>query len=322
MSNLQATPRVAVIGAGNWGRNLVNNFKRAGALAAVAEPFPPNRAWLADKHPEVPLVDDLQAALKLDVDAVAIATPVVTHFEYAMAALTAGKDVFVEKPMTFALAEAEELAATADKLGRTLMAGHLLLFQPAVQFIKRFLDEGGLGRVHSLHQERLNLGRARSAENALWSLGVHDIAVLLYLVGEQPEHLSVTGQRVLQPEIEDDVYLHLSFPSGTQAHLHNSWLWPEKRRRLTVVGSAGMLVYDEADQTVTLHRKGIDQSLANRDEGSELLFQGSGEPLLLEVEHFLSAVRTRSRPIADGQNGIAVVRILEQATRLLKGAST
>lgn len=168
MSTFQTLPEFAVIGAGNWGRNLVNNFKRSGALAAVVEPFPPNRAGVQQTHSGVALIDDLQVDLILDVDAVAIATPVVTHFEYAMAAaLAAGKDVFVEKPMTFSLAEAEELAVTADRLGRVLMVGHPRLFQPAVQCIKRYLDEGGLGRVQSLHQERLNLGRARSAENAL-----------------------------------------------------------------------------------------------------------------------------------------------------------
>jgi predicted dehydrogenase len=198
------------------------------------------------------------------------------------------------------------------------MVGHLLLFQPAVQWIKAYLDAGALGRVFAVYQERLNLGRARSVENALWSLGVHDAAVLLYLTGQPPCHVRATGQRILQPELEDDVYLHMRFPDGTQAHLHTSWLWPEKCRRLVVVGSDGMLVYDEADQSVTLHRKRIAPDLRSWDEGSELVFHGSREPLTLEAEHFLAGVQTGARsPLIDGTQGLAVVRVLAAGSRCL-----
>lgn len=310
---------VAVIGAGNWGKNLVANFQQLGALSAVAEASPALREGLAGKYPELPLYDDYQAVLVLpEVQAVAIATPVPTHFAIAKEALLAGKDAFVEKPLTLSLAEAEELAAIAEREGRVLMVGHLLLYQPAIQWIKAYLAEGKLGQLHSLHQERLNLGRARAVENVLWSFGVHDVAVLLHLVGSAPTDIAVTGQRILQPAVEDDVYLHLGFAGGVRAHLHTSWLWPELRRGLTVVGSEGMLVYDEVAQTVTLHRKGITPDLANRNEGSEVVFSGSGEPLKLELEHFLARVADRARPLSDAASGVEVVRVLDVASRQLE----
>lgn len=309
---------VSVIGAGHWGKNLVNNFHALNALGSVAEPAPGLRAALAGQYPDLPLHADHRAALDSDVTAVVIATPVASHFALAREALLAGKDVFVEKPLTLSSAEARELVRLADEHQRLLMVGHLLLYQPAIQWIKRYLDEGHLGRLRSLHQERLNLGKVRSVENALWSLGVHDVAVLLHLVGAPPSRIEATGHRVLQPEVEDDVYLHLGFSNGIQAHLHTSWLWPEKRRRLTVVGDAGMLVFDEADQTVTLHRKTVGADLAHQDGGQEVVFQGAGEPLRLECEHFMTRLKDRGTPLSDGRSAIAVVQVLEEATRRLK----
>lgn len=312
--------KVGVIGAGNWGRNLVSTFAQLGALAAVCEANTTMHAGLAAQHPGVALYDDLDRLLQEPVPAVVIATPASTHYQVAKAALLAGKDLLVEKPLTMRMSEAEELVALAQDRGRILMVGHLLLFHPAVRWLKAYLEAGGLGRLHGLHQERLNLGRARSVENALWSLGVHDVAVLLYLMGEPPCAVTVAGQRILQPAIEDEVYLHLRFPSGPQGHLHTSWLWPERRRHLTLIGSAGMLTYDELAQQITLHRKGIDAGLQSWDQGSEVLFQGTGEPLLLEAEHFLQGVESRTRsPLIDGVQGLQVVRVLEMATAALNG---
>jgi predicted dehydrogenase len=198
------------------------------------------------------------------------------------------------------------------------MVGHLLLYQPAIRWIKDFLDSKALGEIWSFHQERLNLGRVRSVENALWSLGVHDIATLLYLIGQAPEEVRVVGQAVLQPNVEDDVYLHLRFPGGIRAHLHASWLWPEKRRRLTIIGEAGMLVYDEVNQAVTFHRKGITPQLTNRDEGEEVVFRNYGEPLKHEITHFLECVAEGKKPLTDGESAIPVVKVLEEASRQLE----
>ncbi|MES4787744.1 MAG: oxidoreductase, partial [Nitrospiraceae bacterium] len=313
--------KVAVLGAGQWGINLIRTFRELGALAAVVEVDAERRAWVRGQYPEVQVFADPEPLWRSTVPAVVVATPVPTHYELARQALLAGKDVFVEKPLTLSVAEAAELVDLARREGRILMVGHLLLYQPAIRWLKERLEEGLVGLVHSLHQERLNLGRVRSAENVLWSFGVHDVAVLLYLVGKSPEQVTATGHRVLQPGIEDDVYVHFRFPGGVQAHLHVSWLWPEKRRCLTIVGSQAMVVYDELTQTVTLHRKRISSTLERLDEGSEVVYQGDGEPLRCECEHFLEAVRSRKRPISDGESGVEVLRVLEQAQRQLQGAA-
>lgn len=312
------TPRVGVIGAGQWGANVVRTFHRLGALAAVAEANTAMHSALAAAYPGVAVFADFSAMVPT-VDAVVVATPAPTHHAIAREALLAGKDLLVEKPMTLSSADAADLVDLARQQGRMLMVGHLLLFQPAVQFIKAYLESGALGRVCALYQERLNLGKARAVENALWSLGVHDVAVMLYLLGGAPDRVSATGQCILQPAIEDDVHLHLGFAGGAKAHLHTSWLWPEKRRRLGVLGTAGMLVYDELDQTVTLHRKSIAPGdLSANDQGSEVLFRGSGEPLTLEAAHFLECVATRSSSLlASGAHGLEVVRVLELASQSL-----
>lgn len=312
------TPKVAVIGAGQWGRNLVSTFAKLGALAAVAEPRAEVRAELAASYPETAMLASAAEALEGPWPAVAIATPAPEHFRVARAALLAGKHVFVEKPLTLAAEEARELVALGRRQGRHVMVGHLLLYQPAVRWLKAFLGAGELGRLHSLHQERLNMGRVRAAENVLWSFGVHDLAVLLHLVGQSPDTLSAWGQRVLQPHIEDDVHLHLGFADATQAHLHVSWLWPEKRRRLTIVGSKGMLTYDELEQAVYFHRKGVAPDLSVRDGGAEKVFEGHAEPLTLELSHFLACIEGREQPLSDGASGLAVVEILEQASRQLE----
>jgi predicted dehydrogenase len=194
------------------------------------------------------------------------------------------------------------------------MVGHLLLYKPAIAFIREFLDEGKLGRVFSLHQERAKHGKARAVENALWSLGVHDVAALLHLAGTTPTRVTATGHCGLRPGMEDDVYLHLDFPDGRAAHLHSSWLWPEDRRRLTIIGGRGMLVYDEREERVTLHRKMVDAGLNNVDLGSEVVFQGSPtfQPLAAELGHFIDCVQNRHTPRSDGRQAVDVIRILEQ----------
>ena len=303
---------MAVIGAGNWGKNLVRNFHELGALAAVAEASPELREGLEAQYPGLAIHSDYNEVLTdKSITAVAIATPAPTHFEIAKASLLAGKDVFVEKPMTLNSADAEALVEMADAEERILMVGHLLLYQPAIQWLKGQLDAGFLGEIYSLHQERVKLGRARYIENVTWSLGVHDIAVLLHLIGEEPDSVFASGHCGLQEKVEDDVYVHMTFPSGVKAHLHNSWLWPENRRGLTVVGEKGMLVYDEVNQRVIHHRKTIDGDLQNQDFGEEIVFTGAGQPLAIELAHFLECCEKRCSPISDGNNGLRTVQILE-----------
>ncbi len=308
--------KVAVIGAGNWGKNLVNNFQQLGALAGIAESHPDIQAKFKEQLPNTPIYDDYRQIPLDQIDAVAIATPALTHHEVASYFLENGKDAFVEKPMSLASKEAIALQALAQQNDRVLMVGHLLLYQPAIQFIKQFISEGKLGKLYHLHQERKKLGRARYVENVTWSLGVHDIAVLLYLVGEQPKHIFASGHCGLQKTVEDDVYVHMQFVDGIKAHLHNSWLWPENRRQLTIVGEKGMLVFDEINSRVTHHNKTIDADLNNCDQGSEVIFEGTEPPLKLELQHFLDCIANRSTPISDGQNGIDVVTTLERLMML------
>jgi predicted dehydrogenase len=310
--------KVIVVGAGQWGRNLVRTFHELGELAGVAEAHYELRRQLASDYPNIPLYDDYRESLKTDVAAIVIATPAHTHASIAIEAMEAGKDVFVEKPITLSVEEAEQLVRLAEKRERILMVGHLLLYQPAIQRIKAIIEDGLIGEIASLYQERMKLGRVRAVENVLWSFGVHDLAVILYLIGKSPLHIQATGQCIVQPEIEDDVYVHLTFEGSVTAHLHTSWLWPQQRRHLTIIGTKGMIVYDEEKQTVTLHRKTIDAGLANVDEGTELVFQGEAKPLTLECKHFLQCIDTRQSPVSDGRNGSDVVRILEQASRLLR----
>ncbi len=309
--------KVAVIGVGNWGRNLVKNFYDLKALAAVVDEDEERLSQLERAYPDVILLNRPDDLWDMSIPAVAIATPAPTHYEIAKTALTRGKDVFVEKPFTLNTSEAEELVKLAKTSGRIIMVGHLLLYQPAIRWIKDCILKNTLGKLYFLHQERLNLGRARRGENALWSLGVHDVAVFLDLVGEEPSQIEIVGQKALQERIEDDVYLHLSFPSGVLAHLHASWLWPEKRRRLTAVFERGMLVYDEIAQTVTLHKKYINSKLENIDEGEQVVFKGNSEPLKLELKHFIECCQSRQRPYSDGESAVGVVKILEEASSRL-----
>ncbi len=311
--------KVGLIGAGGWGKNLARTLYELGALGGIAEIRPEVRGQLKAIYPHVPLYPDYPDLLASDLPAVAIATPAATHFALAKEALLAGKHVFVEKPLALCRRDAEELADVAEQRGLVLMVGHLLLYQPAMRWIKDYLASGNLGDLWSLHQERLNLGTVRTVENALWSLGVHDVAVVLHLVGQAPERTRAVAQTVLQSGVADDVYLHLAFASGARGHIHVSWLWPEKRRRLTIIGSKGMLVYDEITQAVTLHRKRIGADLKPADEGEEVVFRGAAQPLTLEMEHFLACVQDGRRPLTDGRSAVEVVAVIEEAIRQMEG---
>jgi predicted dehydrogenase len=196
------------------------------------------------------------------------------------------------------------------------MVGHLLLYQPAIQWIKMFIQSGKLGQIYSISQVRRNLGRIRSVENALWSLGVHDIAVQLYLTNEYPNAISAAGQCAIQKCIEDDVHMDTTYPSGIQGHLHASWLWPYKERQLVVVAANGMLVFNELTQVVTLHHTKVTEDLTIINEGCEEVFCEKGEPLRLELQHFIDCVINRRKPISDGRSGATVVALLENASNI------
>ncbi|WP_031306322.1 Gfo/Idh/MocA family protein [Brevibacillus panacihumi] len=310
--------KIMVVGAGHWGINHVKTFYELGALAGIVESNLETHEELRSRFPGILLFANVEEGLQADADGFVIATPAPTHFKLAKQVMFAGKDVLIEKPMTLSYQEAESLVEIAKVTNRILMVGHLLLYQPAIQIIKGLLESKVIGTLRSIHQQRMKLGRVRSVENVMWSFGVHDLAVLLYLIGGTPRSLQVTGQKAVQPEIEDDTYLHLTFERGVQAHLRTSWLWPVQERSMVISGTEGFLVYEEDKQIVTLYRKGVNSDLQNWDQGTEVVYQGGEEnPLKNECEHFLSCIHERSNPLSDGLNGKEVVRILEQASLLL-----
>ena len=253
-------------------------------------------------------------------DAVVVATPVPTHADLARRALAAGKHVFVEKPMALGADDAEELVALAEERGLVLMPGHLLLYHPGVAKLKELVDSGELGEILYVYGNRVNLGTIRRDENALWSLGVHDLSVILHLLDEEPTELSAHGESFLKPEVEDVVFCYLRFPSGKTAHMHLSWLDPHKMRRMTVVGKDKMAVFDdmELDRKVTVYDSAAEPSLRTFGEWSTRIGDvysprvPNAEPLRLECEHFLALLRGEGDPLAAARAGCSVVRTLEQ----------
>ncbi len=309
---------VAVIGAGHWGKNLIRTLHSLGALGAIVETSLETQNKIKKEYPHIPVYSDLNDLNDKEIKATAIATPVETHFRISKNALDRGFDVFVEKPITLSVNEAKTLCSIAKSKSKILMVGHLLLYQPAIRWINNFIIEGGIGALTSLHQERLNLGKVRSTENVLWSFGVHDIAVMLNLIGATPTSIECIGQCVLQPKIEDDVHVHMQFPNNVRAHLHVSWLWPEKTRKLVIIGTKNILIYDEISQTVTLQKKSILENLSIRDEGSEVVFTNQESPLTLEMQHFLERIKDRQEPLTNGDNAVSVLEVLEKIETKLK----
>ncbi len=307
--------KVAVIGGGNWGKNLIRTFYELGVLQAVAEANDELREGLAKQYSDITFYTSHEEVLASNIEAVAIATPVFTHFELAKQALQAGKDVFVEKPMTETEEGARVLKDLADSLGRVLMVGHMLLFQPAMSFIKQFIIDGKLGRVFAYHQTRKNLGTIRTRENALFSLGVHDVAVLDYLVGEEPMSVQSQGQQVTTKGVEDEVTLHIAYPSGVQAHLYLSWLWPYKERHLMVQGEKGALFFDELNAKVTWLKNHGNADATVTTGGAEVVFEGADKPLTLELQHFLECLETRELPRSHAEQGRRVVDIMEKTMK-------
>ncbi|HET6692652.1 MAG TPA: Gfo/Idh/MocA family oxidoreductase [Miltoncostaeaceae bacterium] len=314
---------IGVVGMNYWGPNLARNFDRLDGCHV---------AWVCDRDEAVldrhrPAYRNSRFTARYEdlledpgLDAVVIATPVPTHAPLARLALEAGKDAFVEKPLALTARDATELAALADARDRVLMVDHLLVYHPAVQKLRGLIEEGALGQVFYLYGNRQNLGIVRPDENALWSLGPHDISVMLHLVGERPSEVSATGESYLQPGVEDVVFGRIRFPSGILGHLHLSWLDPHKMRKMTVIGSDRMVVFDdmETERKVTVYDKG---PIPRTETYGEYIQVRSGdihipkvpgtEPLRVVCERFVQAVRDRGPTPSDGWAGATVVEVLE-----------
>lgn len=324
--------RLALIGTGAWGRNLLRNLThlKGAELAACCDTDGPSLEKTLNGFRGIRALTDPGAVFKdPNIDAVFIATPAVTHFEFAAEAMRAGKDVFVEKPMTLSLSDAEKLVQLADKNERVLMVGHLLEYHPAVNMMKELLDSGEVGDPYYLYSERVNLGRIRSDENALWSFAPHDISIILYLLGQEPVEVSAHGAAYIQPGIEDVVFLCMLFSGNRIAQVHVSWLDPHKIRRTTLVGSKKMVVFDDmqSSEKVKIYNKGVEHNgqFAAYADALTLRFGEvtvpalkMREPLGLECAHFIECVQNRTPPRSDGRDGLRVVRVLEAAQESLR----
>jgi predicted dehydrogenase len=317
---------VGQVGLGYWGRNLARVFDEVADLTRLCDASDALQEEFARRYPTAQVTGDFGELLAADdVEAVVIATPVTTHYPLARAALEAGKHVFVEKPPAMRVGEMEELIGIAEAQGLVLMPGHLLLYHPAVQKLKELVDDGELGDVLVVYGNRQNLGKIRKDENALWSLGVHDLSVILYLIQEEIAEAAAHGHAFLNEGVEDVVFCYLRFASGKIAHMHLSWLDPHKMRRLTVVGRDKMAVFDdmELDRKITVYDKAPEQPADNYGEWRTRtgdIFSpkiSNSEPLKLECQHFARLVQEGwdGREMRDG---LEVVRALELLTESLR----
>jgi predicted dehydrogenase len=322
------TIRVGVAGLGYWGPNLARNFAAIPGceLAWCCDPSAEARERWRAAFPGARFAGELDDLLADDtLDAVALATPVPTHGPLAEQVLAAGKHCFVEKPLAYSVAEAERAVAAAERAGRLLMVGHLLVYHPGVAKLEEIAASGELGEIHYIYSHRLNLGKLRADENALWSLGAHDVSVVLHLAGEAPDFVEARGEAYMRPPVEDVVFCFMRFPSGLAAHLHLSWLDPHKTRAFTLVGSRRMATFDdmELERKVTIYDKGFDEPAGSY--GEYITRSGdiwspriaNREPLRLECEHFVECVREGRTPRTDGEAGLRVVRVLDALQRSL-----
>jgi predicted dehydrogenase len=319
---------VGQAGLGNWGRNLVRNFDELADLAWLCDTSEELRGRFAARYPRARVTPDFADLLADgDLEAVVIATPVPTHYEFARQALDAGKHVFVEKPPAMRRDEMADLVALARERNLVLMPGHLLLYHPGVRKLKELIGSGELGDVLCVYGNRQNLGIIRSHENALWSLGVHDLSVILWLIEEEPNEIVALGRDFLQPGVEDVVFCYLGFPSGKVAHMHLSWLDPHKMRKMTVVGKEKMAVFDdmELERKITVYEKAPWEPAERYGEWTTRTGDiyspkiSSDEPLRLEVTHFLELVRGGHGDHREAVDGLAVVDALERLTESLRG---
>jgi len=309
---------VAVLGCGYWGQNLVRDFARLGALRLACDPAPAARERAAAIAPDAETSPNFETAFeRSDIDAVVIATPAETHHALALRALAAGKDVFVEKPLALTYSQGVEMREEAEGHGRILMVGHLLEYHPAVLRLRELIGEGKLGRVNYIYSNRLNFGKIRTEENALWSFAPHDIAVILRLAGTLPIQVSCSGGSYVTPNLADVTVSCLQFSTGLRAHIFVSWLNPFKEQKLVVVGDRRMAVFNDTvpkEEKLVLYDQRVDldnrQPVLQKGQVEPVAIE-EGAPLLRECEHFLDCVRTRRQALTDASSGLAVLSVLE-----------
>jgi predicted dehydrogenase len=326
---------LAQLGCGYWGPNLLRNFSAlpGSRVKYVVDSSAARRAFVEKNFPQTKAIEASRSVLEdPEVDAVVIATPAATHFSLALAALKAGKNVFVEKPLATKVAEVDELARCAEERGLVVMVGHTFIYNSAVRYVKKLIDAGDLGEIRYIYSQRLNLGRIRPDIDALWNFAPHDISIIQYWLGD-PAPLSVLrqGMAYMQDGIDDVVFLSLTYPKKIMANIHVSWLDPQKVRKMIVVGSKKMVVYDDiADDKIAIYDKGIDRRAVlgenmdfdsprppefNYRSGDILLPQiNFVEPLRVEAQHFIDCIKNKTTPQTGLAHARTVVSILEQAS--------
>ena len=318
--------RFGVIGWGYWGPKIARNLDSLphATVSMVADTDAHRLAKLVVNQPWIQTTTLLEEIFRSDVDAIVIATPVSTHFQLAREALMHGKHVLVEKPLTASVTEAEELVALAQEQQRFLMVGHTFEYNPAVNELRKLIQNGDLGKIYSIELERLNLGLFRNDINVIWDLAPHDLSILLYLLNQKPTQIKVQAHAHVQRNIHDVAHLDLEFDDGMNAHIHVSWLHPSKVRRVTVIGDSRMAVYDDVNmaEMLKIYNKGADVHadpvVSYRYGAITIPHIDWMEPLHLECEDFANAIRTGTQPRANGGVGLEVVRILAAAQEALE----
>ena len=328
---------VGIIGCGYWGPNLIRNFNQLTEcdVPCIADLSEDRLAHMKTLYPRIQITTDYRTIIDdPDIDALAVATPVYTHYKIASEAICAGKHVFVEKPLTASVEEAESLVALADRYNRKLMVGHTFEYTSAVRKMKEIIDSGELGEIYYINAQRLNLGLFQKDINVVWDLAPHDISIILYLLGQEPEAVSTMGASHVNPSVEDVAVLTMHFPGDLIAFIQTSWLDPDKIRKMTVVGSRKMMVYDDVQpsEKIRIYDKGVEipkhyDSFAefhySYKYGDIIIPRIEGtEPLRTELSHFVDAIRRDTSPLSDGRSGLRVVKILEAAQRSLEIGNT
>jgi UDP-2-acetamido-3-amino-2,3-dideoxy-glucuronate N-acetyltransferase len=312
---------IAIIGAGYWGKNLVRNFHQLGVLKIVCDADSKIRKQMTKDYPDIRVIaKEKEIFDDKSIDAVVIATPAITHYNLAREALNAGKHVFVEKPLSLTYEDGRKLVDFAHKKGKTLFVGHILHYHGAVIKLKEMIREGKIGRLQYIYSRRLSLGKIRREENILWSFAPHDISLILSIVGEYPSYVDAVGNNFLHAQIPDVTMTNLKFPSGIGAHIFVSWLNPFKEQRLVIIGSQGMLVFDDTqsiDEKLVLYphtinwKNGVPTPEKAEAEAIKLSSGSWEEPLKAECRAFLEAITTGQSPLTSGEEGLRVLKILE-----------
>jgi predicted dehydrogenase len=322
---------IAVVGAGVWGKNHIRVFSEIPnvRLKYICDSDPSKLSSIKKSYPQSEMVENLRPILQdPEVKGVVIASSALSHYLLAKEVLMSDKDVLVEKPLALNAKDAEEMLEISEKRKRVLMVGHLLIYHPVVDRLKEMVSSGELGKIHYIYTQRVNLGVIRQDENALWSFAPHDLSVILYLLGEQPIILSAHGESYIQKGIEDVVFLSLRFSDGKMANIHLSWLDPHKLRRITIVGSKKMVVFDdmEVSEKLKIYDKGV-KNLSYDTYGEYLSLRFGDitipgikmiEPLRTEAEHFVQCIESRKPPKTGGRDGLQVVKILIAAQQSLE----